>query len=124
MDIVSLPIVVDKGKMDSRFRMVVLATARARQIMRGARTVVPTRYLKTSTMALEELSECNVEYITGKEARKAIQDDAASVKTLQEIAPAGAGSEEDEIKKEIEKDLGIYVAEAGDNVAGSGSKEE
>ena len=92
MDIVSLPIVVDKGKMDSRFRMVVLATARARQIMRGARTVVPTRYLKTSTMALEELSECNVEYITGKEARKAIQDHAASVKTLQEIAPAGAGS--------------------------------
>lgn len=102
--------------------MVVLATERARRLMSGVKTVVPTKYIKASTMALDELSECQIEYVTGKEARKAMQAEAAKV--LQDTQVTGEGVEEDEIKKEIEKDLGVYVPEPGDNISGSGSRDE
>lgn len=113
MDIVSLPIIIEKEKLDSRFRMVVLGTERARQIMRGARPLISTKYIKTSTIALEELSECQIDYITGKDARKAIQE-AAAAKVLQDMRVPGEEVEEDETKKEIEKDLGVYMQEPGE----------
>ncbi len=122
MDIVTLPIIIEKEKLDSRFRMVVLATDRARQIMRGARPVISTKYIKASTIALEELSECQINYITGKEARKAIQE-AATAKVMHDMGVPGEEVEEDETKKEIEKDLGVYMQEPGE-VARSESGEE
>src|SRR3990172_3305386 len=114
MDIVSVPIVINKEWVDSRFRMVVLATERAKQLMSGAKPVIPTKYIKAATIALLEVSECPVDYVIGKEARKAMQAEEA----------AGEGAEEDETKKEIEKDLGIYVREPEENIPGSGSREE
>ena len=123
MDIVSLPIVINKEWIDSRFRMVVLATERAKQIMSGAKPVIPTKYIKAATIALHEISECPVDYVIGKEARKAMQA-AAAAKLLKAAEGAGEGTEEDEIKKEIEKDLGIYVHEPGENIPGSESREE
>ena len=123
MDIVSLPIVINKEWIDSRFRMVVLATERAKQIMSGAKPVIPTKYIKAATIALHEISECRVDYVIGKEARKAMQA-AAAAKLLKAAEGAGEGTEEDEIKKEIEKDLGIYVHEPGENIPGSESREE
>ena len=123
MDIVSLPIVINKEWIDSRFRMVVLATERAKQIMSGAKPVIPTKYIKAATIALHEISECRVDYVIGKEARKAMQA-AAAAKLLQAAGGAGEGTEEDETKKEIEKDLGIYVREPEENIPGSGSREE
>lgn len=123
MDIISVPIVVNKEWIDSRFRMVVLATERAKQIMSGAKPVIPTKYIKAATIALHEISECRVDYVIGKEARKAMQA-AAAAKLLKAAEGAGEGTEEDEIKKEIEKDLGIYVHEPGENIPGSESREE
>lgn len=114
MDIVSLPIVIDNEKMDSRFRIVVLATERARQIMHGAKPTIPTRSIKATTAALEELSESQINYVTGKEARKAMQE-AIAARALQEMGAAGEEAEEDETKKEIEKDLGVYVHEPGEH---------
>src|SRR3972149_1781798 len=78
MDIVSLPIVINKKWIDSRFRMVVLATERAKQLMSGAKPVIPTKYIKAATIALHEISECPVDYVIGKEARKAMQAAAAA----------------------------------------------
>ena len=123
MDIISVPIVVNKEWIDSRFRMVVLATERAKQLMSGAKPVIPTKYIKAATIALHEISECRVDYVIGKEARKAMQA-AAAAKLLKAAEGAGEGTEEDEIKKEIEKDLGIYVHEPGENIPGSESREE
>ena len=123
MDIVSLPIVINKKWIDSRFRMVVLATERAKQLMSGAKPVIPTKYIKAATIALLEVSECPVDYVIGKEARKAMQAEEAA-KLLHAAEGAGEGAEEDETKKEIEKDLGIYVREPEENIPGSGSREE
>lgn len=122
MEIVSLPVVVDKEKIDSRFRLVVLATERAREIMSGARPAIQTRYIKSSTIALEEITECNIEYLTGKDARKAMQE-AAATKVLRDMSVPAEGAEEDETKKEIEQELGVYVPEPGD-IKGSGGGEE
>jgi len=113
MDIVSLPIIIDNEKLDSRFRMVVLATERARQLMHGAKPIIPTKYTKATTIALEELAECQIDYITGKEARKAIQE-AAIARIAREAGVSGEGMEEDETKKEIEKDLSVYIEEPGE----------
>ncbi len=123
MDIVSVPIVINKEWVDSRFRMVVLATERAKQLMSGAKPVIPTKYIKSATIALQEISECRVDYVIGKEARKAMQA-AAAAKLLQAETSAGEGTEEDETKKEIEKDLGIYVHEPGETIPGGESREE
>ena len=119
MDIVSLPIVFDKGRLDSRFRLVVLATERARQLMSGAKPGISTRYIKASTISLEELASCEFEYVTGKDARKAIQETIVK-KELGGMGVAGEVAEEDEIKKEIEKDLGVYMPEAGGGTEAEG----
>lgn len=122
MEIVSLPIAIKNEKIDSRFRLVVLATERARHIMSGARPAMPTKYIKASTIALEELTECDIDYVTGKDARKAMQE-AATAKLLHEISVPAEGAEEDEKKKEIEQELGVYIPESGD-VKESGGGEE
>lgn len=114
MEIVSLPIVFGKERLDSRFRLVIIATERARRLIAGAKPCVPLRYLKESTVALEEIVSCNIEVVTGQDARSAVRE-----------AIAGKGSkpgdvrveavEEDATKKEIEKDLSVYI----DDSAGS-----
>lgn len=126
MDIVSLPVVIDKEKIDSRFRIVILATERAKQIINGARPTVPTRYIKATTMAIEELTESQIDYVTGKEARKAVEDAVAS-RVLKEMDVEAKEVGEDETKKEIEKDLGVYIHETGDitgDIRGSEGKED
>lgn len=119
MEIVSLPIVFEKERLDSRFRLVVVATERARKLINGAKPCVPLRYLKESTVALEEIISCDVEIVKGKDARKAIRD-AMEQKELKAAGPQEA-VEEDEVKKEIEKELGNYVndAEGGAGIPGT-----
>ncbi len=119
MEIVSLPIVIDREKLDSRFRLVVVATERARKLINGAKPCVPLKYLKESTVALEELVSCDVDIVKGKEARKAIRE-AIEQKEL-EAAGIHETAEEDEVKKEIEKELGNYVNDAEGNAVSDGN---
>ena len=120
MEIVSLPIVFNKELLDSRFRLVIVATERARKLINGAKPCVPLRYLKESTVALEEIVSCDVEIVKGKEARQALRD-AMEKKEAQQAAGTLEAVEEDEVKKEIEKELGNYVndAEGGPGTAGT-----
>lgn len=120
LDIVSLPIVFEKERLDSRFRLVIVATERARKLINGAKPCVPLRYLKESTVALEELVSCDVEIVVGKEARQALRD--AMEKKEAQAAGTLEAVEEDEVKKEIEKELGNYVndAEGGPGIPGTG----
>lgn len=115
MEIVSLPVVFNKSKIDSRFRMVILATERAKQIINGAKPTIQSKYLKSTTTALEELSVSHVNYVTGKEARKALQE-AIAQKIAKELRAPGEAADEDEVKKEIEKDLSVYISEDTDGI--------
>ncbi len=119
MDIVSLPIVFEKERLDSRFRLVIVATERARKLINGAKPCVPLRYLKESTVALEEIVSCDIEIVKGKEARQALRE--AMEKKEAQAAGTLEAVEEDEVKKEIEKELGNYVndAEGGPGIPGT-----
>lgn len=110
MEIVSLPVVFNNSNIDSRFRMVILASERAKQIMSGAKLTIQTRYIKSTTAALDELSQSHVTYVTGKDARKALHE-SVSKRMAGDMGGHGEVLEEDEVKKEIEKDLSVYVAE-------------
>ncbi len=119
MDIVSLPIVFDRDILDSRFRLIVVATERARKLINGAKPCVPLKYLKESTVALEEIVSCDVDIVKGKEARKAIRDAMEQKKEL--AAGAAETAEEDQVKKEIEKELGNYVDDTDGKADTSGT---
>jgi DNA-directed RNA polymerase omega subunit len=71
MDIISLPIEYDKKKIDSRYRLVVIAAQRARELSLGALPKVQVKGKKPTTTAILEAIENKIEYITGEEALKA-----------------------------------------------------
>jgi len=107
MNIVSLPIVIDEKQVDSRFRLVILAAQRVRELSEGSKPLVPTRYLKPTTIALEEILSGRIRCLTGEEARKALEEArkarAAAAASLQEEAHPEL--------EELEKDLKVYLHE-------------
>lgn len=56
-DLVTRPIEVTPDIIDSRYRLVIAAAKRARQLMEGAPVRVEKRYLKETTTALQEIVE-------------------------------------------------------------------
>jgi DNA-directed RNA polymerase subunit omega len=110
MEIIALPIEVDgNDKIDSRYRLVILAAQRARQLMEGGSPVSETRYAKSTTVGLEEVLENKVEFLTGKDARVA-QREAKRLRE-EEIKSRALLEKEEEIASEIKKDLSVYLAE-------------
>ncbi len=73
MDIISLPLEFDKDKIDSRFRLVVIAAQRARELSLGARPKVDEKCQKVSTVALLEAVQEKLEFLVGEEARQALE---------------------------------------------------
>jgi DNA-directed RNA polymerase subunit omega len=71
MDIISLPIEYDKEKIDSKYRLVVIAAQRARELSLGSMPKVQVKGKKPTTTAIIEAITNNIEYITGEEALKA-----------------------------------------------------
>ncbi len=71
MDIIKLPIEYAKDTVDSRFRLVLIAAQRARQISEGSPVLVKSKYVKNTTLALEEAIENKLKYLTGDDARVA-----------------------------------------------------
>ncbi len=105
MDIIALPIENDKKKIDSRYRLVVLASQRARELSLGAKTRVQTKVKKVTTSALLETISGEIPFLTGAEAvamkektenidyKKLIEDKRRSMEDL----------------SELEKDLKVYL---------------
>lgn len=107
MEIIELPIEIKSGQLDSRYRLVIIGAQRARQLMEGARASEDTKYLKATTVALEEFLDGELTFLTGKEARLA-QRDARKVRE-DALRKRALLEREEEITKEIRKDLSIYV---------------
>jgi DNA-directed RNA polymerase subunit omega len=92
---------------DSRFRLVILAVQRARQLIQGSKPLVQSRSARETTIALEEALYEKFSYLTGKEAREALKqarlrESLVKPKTL---LPA-------EDTEEIKKDLAQFVVDA------------
>ncbi len=109
MDIISLPIEYDRNKIDGRFRLVSIASQRAKELALGVHPKVKTKSKKITTIALEEAINNTIEFLTGDEAKKA-REEAKKFdyrKLLEERKKEIAGED----LTEFEKDLKVYLHE-------------
>lgn len=108
-DIISLPVTVDKKNLDSRFRLVIMAAQRAKELAFGAKPKVPSKYKKVTSQALLEAVENELEYLVGEEARTALEESKKlDFRRLLEEKKREARVEE---LSEIERDLKVYLHE-------------
>lgn len=113
MDIISLPIEFDYSKIDSRFRLVVIASQRARELALGAQPRIAElkdkRYKenKVTTSALLEAIGNHIEYLKGQKAAEAREK--AEKLDFRKLADERRRAPED--ISELEKDLKVYLHE-------------
>ena len=107
MEIISVPIVVDEEKIDSRYRLVIATSQRARQLMEGNGPAIQTRYKKATTIALEEFLEGKLEIHTGKDAKQA-QRESRRLRE-EEMRHQALQAKGREITSEISRELSVYV---------------
>ncbi len=69
MDIILLPIELNKEKIDSRFRLVIIATQRAIDMSKDHKTAIQGKNKKITTNAILEAVTGDVEFFTGEDAR-------------------------------------------------------
>jgi len=110
METISLPVAVAKETIDSRYRIVIVVSQRARQLMEGNGPSVPTRYRKPATIALEEFLENKLEFFTGNEAQQAQRE--ASRLGDEEMRHLAIQAKGKEITSEVNKKLSVYVDES------------
>ncbi|HAK89819.1 MAG TPA: DNA-directed RNA polymerase subunit omega [Nitrospiraceae bacterium] len=109
MDIISLPVEYDKKKIESRYRLVVIAAQRARELSLGAAQKVQTKAKKVTTTAILEALSGNIEYITGEDA-VAAREKADKIDYKKLIEEKRKPIED---LSELEKDLKVYLHEKG-----------
>jgi DNA-directed RNA polymerase omega subunit len=109
MDIVSLPIEYDRDKIDGKYRIVAIASQRARDLSLGAKAKIKTKAKKVTSIAIEETISNSVEFLTGEQAKKAKEEDKKlDYRRLLEERMKEAPVEE---ATELEKDLKVYLHE-------------
>lgn len=120
MEIISLPIQGDFVNTHSRYRLVGMATQRARHLMEGNNPIITTKYAKPTTIALAEILTGEFEILHGKEAIKHQQDAkrARDARRTRFLSP----EREEDLRREIKKDLSLYLTEAP--VAGAEGRAE
>lgn len=109
MEIVALPIDFERLDLDSRYRLVIIGTQRAKQLLEGGKKLTGSRYTKETTVALEEVLLEKVPFLVGKEARLAYKE----MKKIREEDARNPVFLKEEDTHEIKKDLNIYVDDSG-----------
>lgn len=105
LDIISLPIELDKKKIDSRYRLVLIAAQRAAELSLGSPTKLGKKAKKVTTTALLEVLSDKIPYITGEEALRVKEKiERIDVKKLLEEKRKAIPD-----LSELEKDLKIYL---------------
>jgi len=109
MDIVSLPIEYVRDKIDGKYRIVAIASQRARDLALGAKAKIKTKSKKITSIAIEETISNSVEFLTGEQALRAKEEDMKlDYRRLLEERMKEAPVEE---PTELEKDLKVYLHE-------------
>jgi DNA-directed RNA polymerase subunit omega len=106
MDSLSLLPESNQKRFDSRYRLVIAASQRAKQLLQGARPVGSPKFSKETTIALDEVLHGQIEFLTDKDARQAIKDAKRGKESeVERMVMPDAGEDSREIKKE----LSVYV---------------
>jgi DNA-directed RNA polymerase subunit omega len=109
MDIISLPVEYDKNKVDGKYRLVAIASQRAKDLSLGSKSRIQTRSKKVTSVAIEEAMTGVLDFLVGEEARIA-KEEAGKFdyrKLLEESRKISAGED----LSELEKDLKVYLHE-------------
>lgn len=105
MDIISLPIDIDKEKIDSRFRLVIIASQRAIELSKGAKPKIQSKLDKITSKAILEAISGEVDFLIGQDASNAIEM-AEKLDFRKWITEKKKPIED---LSDIEKDLKIYL---------------
>lgn len=109
MDIISLPVEIDKKKIDGRYRLVMIASQRAKELSLGVKPKIQTKSKKVTAIAIEEAAMGKLEFLVGEEAIKAKEEAKKfDYRRLLEEKRREATPEE---LTELEKDLKVYLHE-------------
>lgn len=106
MDALSLLPEHDQKEFDSRYRIVLIAAQRAKQLVRGGEPYGASKFSKDTSRALEEVLNKQVPYLIGQEAKDAIKN--AKRANERPIDPA-LYAQPDENAQEIKKELSVYI---------------
>ncbi|MEW6416883.1 MAG: DNA-directed RNA polymerase subunit omega [Nitrospirota bacterium] len=109
MNIISLPIEYDRNKIDGRFRIIAIASQRAKELALGAKPKIKTKSKKITTQALEETIDNTLEFLTGEEAKKAKEE--AKKFDYRKLLEEKKRETITEDLTEFEKDLKVYLHE-------------
>jgi len=109
VDIISLPVEYDKKEIDSRYRLVVIAAQRARELSLGAQSQIQTKTKKVTTAALLEAVGTKIEFLTGVDAIAA-KEKSEKIDYKKLIEEKRRPLED---LSELEKDLKVYLHEKG-----------
>lgn len=105
VDMLSLLPQYTSNEFDSRHRLVIVASQRAKHLTQGAKPAGPSRFTKETTAALDEVLRGKVSFLTGKEARDATKEAKRGKEGETERIAMMTGEDAREIKKE----LSVYV---------------
>ena len=105
IDMLSLLPQYTSNEFDSRHRLVIVASQRAKHLTQGAKPAGASRFTKETTIALDEVLRGHVKYLTGKEARDAMKEAKRGKEGETERIAMMTGEDAREIKKE----LSVYV---------------
>jgi DNA-directed RNA polymerase subunit omega len=105
IDMLSLLPQYTSNEFDSRHRLVIVASQRAKHLTQGAKPAAPSRFTKETTIALDEVLRGHVKFLTGKEAREAMKEAKRGKEGETERIAMMTGEDAREIKKE----LSVYV---------------
>jgi DNA-directed RNA polymerase subunit omega len=109
MDIVSLPIEYDRNKIDGKFRIVAIATQRAKELSLGAKPKIKTKAKKITSISIEETISNSIEFLTGEQAQKANEE--AKKLDYRRLLEEKMKEPPIEETTELEKDLKVYLHE-------------
>ncbi|MBI4654680.1 MAG: DNA-directed RNA polymerase subunit omega [Nitrospirae bacterium] len=123
MDIISLPIEFEKKKLDSRYRLVIAAAMRAKDLSQGARPKIESKAKKHTTVALQEIISNSVNILTGEAA---INAEERAKKLIPEYMMDEAKQKETlhENLTELEKDLKVYLHEKSEQFSTQRKKDD
>jgi DNA-directed RNA polymerase subunit omega len=106
MELISLMTDIGEAKVDSRYRLVIVAAQRGRQLMGGSKPQIHSKFAKEVTVALEEALQEKIEYWIGEQARAALKEARLRQQTMPKPKPLIGGPMD---ISEIKKDLSEYV---------------
>ena len=110
IDVISLPVELDRKQIDSTYRLVMAVIKRAKDLHQGALPKISTKSRKVTTVALEEAVSGCLQVLTGEAAVEA--EKAAGKLTYKKLMDeAEQKISMPESLTELEKDLEVYLSQ-------------